>query len=152
MKKLILVVIFVTQLGSAVFASAEVTNSGVLTEANKESFQNFIEKQAPMFYQVNTDNWKTFQHVVALYGNSKSDLLKMNKKEKRNFLLSSDQLVKELRVMNSQGSEKWINQIISTTAIIKFTWQVLEEKTDVQFEQAPEIPEMSKMDLNFIGR
>ncbi len=152
MKKLILVLTFATQLGSAAFANTIDSNSTqVISTSNHELFQQFIQKQAPMFYQVNTENWKTFQRVVSLYTNSKADLFKMNEQEKRNFLLSSEQLVKELKIMNSIGSKPWIESIVSTTAVIKFTWAVLERNDNVQFEQAPAMPVVSKMDTNFIG-
>lgn len=151
MKKLILVFIFALQLDGMANVNTTKAN-GVFTEQSQESFQTFIKKQAPMFYQVDTDNWKTFQKVVTYYTNSKSNLLKMTEVEKRNFLVSADQVVKELSIMNSTHSDKWINKIVATTATIKFTWQVLEEKTDVEFEQAPKMIEQPKVDLNFIGK
>lgn len=152
MKKLILVLTFATQLGSAAFANKIDRNSNqVISNANQASFQQFIQKQAPMFYQVDTDNWKTFQRIVSLYSNSKADLFRVSEQEKRNFLLSSEQLVKELTIMNSMSSKPWIESIVSTTAVIKFTWEVLEINHDVQFERAPAMPPVSKMDTNFIG-
>ena len=106
-----------------------------------------------MFYQIESDNWKNFQKVVTLYNVSTSNLMRMNEIERSNFLISSKTLVKELKVMGFTGSEKWINRIESTTAVIKFTWEIQEAPVNVEFEQAPVIiKQPMMMDTNFLGK
>lgn len=155
MKKSILIITFVTQIISSGFASETLdTNKSVsLISENKIAFNSFIEKNAPMFYQIESDNWKNFQKVVTYYNASTSELMKMNEVERRNFLISSKALVKELQVMNSFDSKKWINRIESTTAVIKFTWGVQEEPVNIEFEAAPSnVEQPSIMDINFLGK
>ena len=154
MKKSILIITFVTQLTSTAFAAITPTTKMVsLVSEDKVAFTSFIENSAPMFYQIGSDNWKNFEKVVTLYNVSTSDLMKMNETEKNNFLISSKTVVKELKVMNVTGSEKWVNRIESTTAVIKFTWEIQEEPVNVEFEQAPVIVKQPMMmDTNFLGK
>jgi hypothetical protein len=154
MKKSILIITFVTQLVSTAFATTTPTTKMVsLVSENKVAFTSFIENSAPMFYQIESDNWKNFQKVVTLYNVSTSELLKMNETERSKFLISSKALVKELKVMKATGSGKWVNRIESTTAVIKFTWAIQEEPINVEFEQAPVIiKQPMMMDTNFLGK
>lgn len=153
MNKSILIITFALQFTSTAFAKTSTGKTVALVSEERAAFDSFIEKNAPMFYQINSDNWKNFQKVVTLYNNSTSELLKMNETEKSNFLISSKELVKELKVMNSTDSKKWINSIESTTAVINFTWKVQTQVENVEFEKAPAIIEQpTKMDVNFLGK
>jgi hypothetical protein len=154
MKKSILIITFVTQLITTAFATITPTTKTVsLVSEDEIAFTSFIENSAPMFYQIESDNWKNFQKVVTLYNVSTSNLMKVNETERSSFLISSKALVKELKVMSVTGSEKWISRIESTTAIIKFTWEIQEAPVKVEFEQAPAIiKQPMMMDTNFLGK
>lgn len=153
MKKSILVFTFVMSLGSMVSAKDTTTATGsvLLNSNNADAFQSYVGRQVPMFYQLNSDSWKTFNKVVTYFNNSTSKLLKMNETDRKSFLIAASQIEQELSIMNSRDSKKWIDMVRKTTAVIRFTWDG-QKMIDVEFEQPPVMqPTVEAIDTTILG-
>lgn len=150
MKKSIIVFTFAMLL--AVNTNAKATQIGSLMTKNDSSeFAFYLEKQVPLFYQLNTQHWKTFQKVVTMFNGSTSNLMKVSNEERISFIISSEELKRELAITKNRGSEKWINAISQTEAIIKFTWS-LQQPIEVEFEKVPATKKLTSLDTNFLGK